>query len=231
MISIARTLSFTRNSKGLHHLDDMWNKSVVFTILILPILSNAQTWKTGDNSTAEGCSAYCSVGDGDVFCWNSTLSFFTKALIGQLRHYIATQVDIDQWYRRHGKPYGQDMKLVTSEIERTLLSQLHPNDILTYSTVLQVAKVVGERISSVSNHVITWVPHFQCPIPCEYHHHNFRDLLIASMILNVCLVLLAAPFTIRDVYEVNSRSNLFGWRDRVQVLGGIVSTRIVSCIS
>ncbi|KAK6740570.1 hypothetical protein RB195_008803 [Necator americanus] len=146
--------------------------------------SNAQTWTTGDNSTVVGCSTHCALNDDDLTCWNTTLNFFSKVLIGQLRHYIAVQVDIDQWHRRHGKPGGQDMDLVASEIETSFLSELQPKDILQKSTVTQVAKILSDRIRNVSDHVITWVPHFQCPIPCEYRRNNYRNLLIASMILN-----------------------------------------------
>ncbi|KIH61862.1 hypothetical protein ANCDUO_07860 [Ancylostoma duodenale] len=59
-------------------------------------------------------STHCSLDDDDLSCWNSTLNFFSKVLIGQLRHYIAVQVDIDQWHRRHGKPNGQDMDEVSA---------------------------------------------------------------------------------------------------------------------
>ncbi|RCN51525.1 hypothetical protein ANCCAN_02191 [Ancylostoma caninum] len=110
-------------------------------------------------------STHCSLDDDDLSCWNTTLNFFSKVLIGQLRHYIAVQVDIDQWHRRHGKPDGQGMD--------------------EFSFLI------------VSDHVITWVPHFQCPIPCEYRRNNFRNLLIASMILNVCMVLIVIPFIVR----------------------------------
>ncbi|ETN86661.1 hypothetical protein NECAME_16204, partial [Necator americanus] len=51
----------------------------------------------------------------------------------------------------------------------------------------------------VSDHVITWVPHFQCPIPCEYRRNNYRNLLIASMILNACMVMVVIPFIVRFV--------------------------------
>ncbi|KAK6740571.1 hypothetical protein RB195_008803 [Necator americanus] len=161
--------------------------------------SNAQTWTTGDNSTVVGCSTHCALNDDDLTCWNTTLNFFSKVLIGQLRHYIAVQVDIDQWHRRHGKPGGQDMDLVASEIETSFLSELQPKDILQKSTVTQVAKILSDRIRNVSDHVITWVPHFQCPIPCEYRRNNYRNLLIASMILNACMVMVVIPFIVRFV--------------------------------
>ncbi|KAK6009264.1 hypothetical protein OSTOST_25833, partial [Ostertagia ostertagi] len=118
---------------------------------------------------------HCALNDDDLSCWNSTANFFSKVLIGQLRHYIAVQVDIDQWHRRHGKPDGQDMDSVNlqwkqgkeqygilqnyphllflrlsmqvaASIEESFLSELHPKDILTNTTVIQIAKVLSDRI-------------------------------------------------------------------------------------
>ncbi|KHJ89649.1 hypothetical protein OESDEN_10521 [Oesophagostomum dentatum] len=106
-------------------------------------------------------------------------------------------VDIDQWHRRHGRPDGQDMDAVASEIRSSFINELQPKDILTETTVTKVANVLSNRIRNVSDHVITWVPHFQCPIPCEYRRNNFRNLLIASMILNVCMILVVIPFIVR----------------------------------
>ncbi|KAE9414536.1 hypothetical protein Angca_001825, partial [Angiostrongylus cantonensis] len=63
-------------------------------LLIVSILADveSQTWFTGDNSTVIGCSTHCSLDDHNLSCWNSTLNFFSKVLIGQLRHYITVQV-------------------------------------------------------------------------------------------------------------------------------------------
>ncbi|VDO44544.1 unnamed protein product [Haemonchus placei] len=166
---------------------------------------------TGDNSTITGCSTHCALNDDDLSCWNSTANFFTKLLIGQLRHYIAVQVDIDQWHRRHGKPDGQDMDTVAASIEESFFNELHPKDILTNTTVIKVAKVLSDRIRDVSDHVITWVPHFQCPVPCEYRYNNYKNLFIASMVLNICLVLAVIPFMIRLIrheHEWGSESRL-----------------------
>ncbi|KAL6728792.1 hypothetical protein Aduo_010528 [Ancylostoma duodenale] len=175
----------------------MWITCGLSFVFLFFACTDAQTWMTGDNSTVVGCSTHCSLDDNDLSCWNSTLNFFSKVLIGQLRHYIAVQVDIDQWHRRHGKPDGQDMDKVASQITYSFLRELKPKDILLDTTVTQVAKVLSGRIRNVSDHVITWVPHFQCPIPCEYRRNNFRNLLIASMILNVCMVLVVIPFIVR----------------------------------
>ncbi|KAE9414535.1 hypothetical protein Angca_001824, partial [Angiostrongylus cantonensis] len=51
----------------------------------------------------------------------------------------------------------------------------------------------------VSDHVISWTPHFQCPIPCEYRHNSYRNLFIASMVLNVCLLMAVIPFMVRFI--------------------------------
>ncbi|KAK6038726.1 hypothetical protein COOONC_23769 [Cooperia oncophora] len=89
------------------------------------------------------------------------------------------------------------MDAVAASIEESFLSELRPKDILTNTTVISIAKVLSDRIRNVSDHVITWVPHFQCPVPCEYRYNNYRNLFIASMILNVCLVLAVIPFMVR----------------------------------
>ncbi|KAJ1363261.1 hypothetical protein KIN20_023089 [Parelaphostrongylus tenuis] len=102
----------------------------VLLLVLLLAEVESQTWYTGDNSTVSGCSTHCAVEDDDLSCWNSTLNFFTRVLIGKLRHYTAVQVDIDQWHRRHGKPEGQDMGLLASEIEKSFLKELQPEDIL-----------------------------------------------------------------------------------------------------
>ncbi|KHJ81471.1 hypothetical protein OESDEN_18843 [Oesophagostomum dentatum] len=61
----------------------------IFLVIIVAV--NTQTWITGDNSTVVGCSTHCSLDDEDLTCWNTTLNFYSKVLIGQLRHYIAVQ--------------------------------------------------------------------------------------------------------------------------------------------
>ncbi|KJH50850.1 hypothetical protein DICVIV_03000 [Dictyocaulus viviparus] len=186
-------------------------KLASFFIIFLPVKTMSQTWMTGDNSTVKGCSTHCGFDDYDLSCWNSTLDFFTKVLIGQLRHYITVQVDIDQWYRRNGKSKGQDMDMMALEIEASFLKQLKPQDILLDSTIIQIAKVISGRIRNVSDHIFSWTPHFQCPLPCEYRHNNYRNLFIASMILNICLLLVVIPYMtkfIRNHSDWNSETRI-----------------------
>ncbi|PAV87285.1 hypothetical protein WR25_01395 isoform B [Diploscapter pachys] len=110
---------------------------------------NAQTWYTGDNSTVEGCSSHCDVTEKGFDCWNKTLAYFERTLIGQLRHYLAVQIDIDQWHRRHGQPKGQDYDKLASDTQAALLNQLGERDILSKETINEVSKSLTDRIKSV----------------------------------------------------------------------------------
>lgn len=66
-------------------------------------MTQGQNFETGDNSTVRGCSTHCSYHDKDSSCWDKNLLFFEKILLGQIRHYISVQINIDQFYRRHHK--------------------------------------------------------------------------------------------------------------------------------
>jgi hypothetical protein len=70
---------------------------------------HGQNFETGDNSTVRGCSTHCSYHDKDITCWSKNLDFFEKVLLGQIRHYISVQINIDQFHRRHdGENYKPD---------------------------------------------------------------------------------------------------------------------------
>lgn len=43
-------------------------------------------------------------------CWNRTLEFFERLLLGQMRHYVAVQMNIDQWRRRHVEHYTPEFE-------------------------------------------------------------------------------------------------------------------------
>lgn len=63
---------------------------------------------------------HCSYSDKDITCWNKTLKFFENVLLGQMRHYVAVQVNIDQWHRRHDHDYVFNFKKVFDEANDTL---------------------------------------------------------------------------------------------------------------
>ncbi len=53
-----------------------------------------------------------------------------------------------------------------------------------------------DRVSVVSNRTISWVPHLQCPLPCEYRYNTWRNLFIVSLLLNIGLLVAAIPYVI-----------------------------------
>uniref|UniRef100_A0AC34R2Y9 Uncharacterized protein n=1 Tax=Panagrolaimus sp. JU765 TaxID=591449 RepID=A0AC34R2Y9_9BILA len=167
----------------------------IFCCLIL--LTSGQNFETGDNSTVRGCSSHCSYEDPTLECWNKTLQFFEKILLGQMRHYIAVQVNIDQWHRRHDSSYVKNFTKVFDEANKTLQTYLTEDDVLNSEAVSFIAKTLIERVAEVSKERLAWIPHYSCPLPCEHFYSVWRNLFIVSIILNIALALVVIPFAKR----------------------------------
>uniref|UniRef100_A0AC34GPS9 Uncharacterized protein n=1 Tax=Panagrolaimus sp. ES5 TaxID=591445 RepID=A0AC34GPS9_9BILA len=168
-----------------------------YLILIIPLLIavvQAQNFETGDNSTVSGCSTHCAYSDDSLSCWNKTLEFFERILLGQMRHYIAVQINIDQWHRRHDSHYNSHFEQAIVESNNTMQALITENDVIDSETVSVVVQTLIRRVQRESNKMISWVPHFICPIPCEYKYSIWKNLFIVSAILNICLLFVIFPF-------------------------------------
>jgi len=155
--------------------------------------ANAQTYETGDNSTVNGCSSHCSYRDPDLGCWNRTLNFFESILLSQIRNYVTVQVNIDQWRRRNVIDYKPDFEAASQRSIRVMKSQLKPDDLINSTTIERIVNATVSLAAKHSTKTITWIPHITCPIPCEYRATVWRNLFIASSVLNVCLFLAVLP--------------------------------------
>ncbi|CAD6188281.1 unnamed protein product [Caenorhabditis auriculariae] len=170
--------------------------------VINAIYSFAQTWAAGDNSTVEGCSNRCSVEDNNLKCWNSASQFYEQTLLGSMRSYISILIGIDQWHRRHGLDDGINLTKIGLEKSRFLSGFLEEDDVLD-SDVLGFMRLLTARAQNMSTEVLSSIPHYQCPFPCEYRHDMYRNLFIASMVLNVCLLLTVVPFVVKLMRQEN----------------------------
>ncbi|KAI1724674.1 hypothetical protein Ddc_05921 [Ditylenchus destructor] len=173
------------------------------------LICDAQNFETGDNSTVVGCSNRCSYHDEDLHCWNKTLEYFERLLLGQMRHYVAVQMNIDQWRRRHVVPYSPEFELSKHLSITAMKSHLQHDDIVNATTVEVVVDALVDLAAMQSNHTITWVPHYSCPIPCEYRFTVWRNLFIASCILNFLLLVAVLPF-IRRMSKNDASEALIG---------------------
>ncbi|KAI6187619.1 hypothetical protein M3Y98_00263800 [Aphelenchoides besseyi] len=168
-----------------------------------------QNFETGDNSTVRDCSTHCTYKDGDLRCWEKNQIFFEKLLLGQMRHYIAVQINIDQFRQRHEKEaYKPDFDGMRDESIKRISSYLTPEDYVTTSTIKTVVHearkmLLMQRVENKSQKAISWIPHYSCPLPCEYRFNSWRNLFIASMIINVCLGVAVVPY----VYNASKRDS------------------------
>ena len=64
--------------------------------------------------------SHCAFEDDTLECWNKTLQFFERILLGQMRHFIAVQINIDQWHRRHDHVYVNDFNRTIAESNKAM---------------------------------------------------------------------------------------------------------------
>jgi hypothetical protein len=156
-------------------------------------------------------NSHCSYKDDTLACWNSTLEFFERVLLAQMRHYIAVQINIDQWHRRHTKPYAPDYEKMKAAAEQSFEAHLldDPQDeVLNATTVKAVVDALIDRVAQ-NNRLINWIPHYSCPMPCEHKYSVWRNLFIVSTLLNVCLIIAVVPF-VRRMSKSDASEALIG---------------------
>ncbi|VDM41344.1 unnamed protein product [Toxocara canis] len=151
--------------------------------------------------------SHCSMNDGDLKCWNQTLHFYEKILLAQLRHYVAVQVNIDQWHKHHDEHYTANFTALKDEAIRTFDSALSEDDIINSTTISAIVSALIDRVQAKSDSPLRRTPHFSCPLPCEYRFNLWRNLFIASSILIVGLLVAIIPF-IRSMIVSDSRDPL-----------------------
>ncbi|MFH4978756.1 hypothetical protein AB6A40_005465 [Gnathostoma spinigerum] len=170
----------------------MFLKLILYLGIVHLVFS--QTYETGDNSTVEGCSNHCTLEDTSLTCWNRTLQFYEKILLSHAVSYIAVQLKIDQWRKRHTKNYATNFTFLREEAVRGLRSSLENEDILSAATVSSIVTALMDRIEAQHHSPQMLALHFQCPLPCEYRSNMWRNIFIASLIVNIGLLLAVSPF-------------------------------------
>lgn len=65
--------------------------------------------------------------------------------------------------------------------------------------ILQVGTIIDVLIDSVEKEAQEMegpMPRFTCPLPCEYRYDIWRNVFVASMVLNFLLVIAIIPFLV-----------------------------------
>uniref|UniRef100_A0A0R3RU28 KASH domain-containing protein n=1 Tax=Elaeophora elaphi TaxID=1147741 RepID=A0A0R3RU28_9BILA len=171
----------------------MLKLTTLFTLCLAYI--QAQNYETGDNSTVRGCSSHCSSQDSDLTCLSSSLQFYERVLLAQMKHFVAVQMHIDQWYKWH-KHGHRNYTQAKEEVIAKLSAQLEPEDVIDEETIATVVDVLIDNVERATETIEEEIPHFTCPLPCEYRYDIWRNVFIASMTLNLLLVIAIIPFIV-----------------------------------
>ncbi|VDM99106.1 unnamed protein product [Thelazia callipaeda] len=161
----------------------MMKLTAVFILIVRCVLS--LNYKTGDNSTVDGCSSHCSIYDNDLSCLNRTLEFYELLLLEQLGNFIAVQISIDQWYKFHMKHVHRNYTELKEEVVAKLAAKLVPEDIINEKTIETVMTTLFENVEEASES-IEEIPYFSCPLPCEYRHNIWRNISCMDGLEKTC---------------------------------------------
>ncbi|VDO58168.1 unnamed protein product [Onchocerca flexuosa] len=77
--------------------------------------------------------SHCSANDDDLGCLNRSLHFYEHVLLAQMKHFVAVQIHIDQWYKWHGK--HRNFTEAKKELIAEFSAQLEPEDVIDRDVV------------------------------------------------------------------------------------------------
>ncbi|VDM92725.1 unnamed protein product [Onchocerca ochengi] len=101
---------------------------------------------------------------------------------------------MNQWHKWHSthRNYAEAKKEIIAEFS----AHLEPEDVIDTEVIATVIDVLMDKVEEESKKIETEIPHFSCPLPCEYRYDMWRNVFIASTVLNVLLILAVVPFII-----------------------------------
>uniref|UniRef100_A0A915JRK7 Uncharacterized protein n=1 Tax=Romanomermis culicivorax TaxID=13658 RepID=A0A915JRK7_ROMCU len=124
------------------------------------------------------------------------------------------EINFDQWSRRNNAHYIFDIFNTTNTTidERALetVNRLSPYmqnyfvlDAETLSTIVKsllsntFSAIKAKAVDAHSSLIYVNMPEFRCPIPCQYDNQLWQYLFVASLLINVALILLIVPFVFK----------------------------------
>ncbi|VDK18518.1 unnamed protein product [Anisakis simplex] len=114
---------------------------------------------------------------------------------------------LEEWHERHEEHYKPNYAALKKQAISQFSSALTEDDLLNITTVSVIASALVDRVEQMSEGELSRSPHFSCPLPCEYRFGLWRNLFIASIILNVSLIFAVVPF-IRSVIVHDNKEPL-----------------------
>jgi len=146
-------------------------------------------------SESNGCSNHCSQQDKDDTCWKKTEHYYDDTLISAINDWTTVEINVDQWNKRQEISRPND----TDVIER-LSKSLPSGSILDLATLQAILPILLNLTytKSTDSKITIGIPEFVCPIPCNYDSRLWEYLFIASILVNIAMLLVVIPFIIKS---------------------------------
>jgi len=167
---------------------------IFYVCTIVYVINWRQALAANDTTDNGDCSNHCAQDDKDDTCWRKTEHYYDQNLISALNDWVTVQINIDQWNRRHDVSSPNDTDVVSR------LSAESPSGSVVDATHLQeIAQLLMNLTRTQSPSIITvGIPEFVCPTPCNYDSKLWEYLFIASILVNIAMLLVVIPFIIKS---------------------------------
>uniref|UniRef100_A0A0N4ZVF9 ribose-phosphate diphosphokinase n=1 Tax=Parastrongyloides trichosuri TaxID=131310 RepID=A0A0N4ZVF9_PARTI len=150
----------------------------------------------------------CSVESKDKDCFNNLLKYVERDVVTQIRHYVAVQINIDQFHRRHNKKYVENWESVKFNLTTSMENNLIENDIISKSSIQSIISLLVDAISGESNNIIIWTAHYSCPTNCNQFEFSWRNILICSILLNFGLFISILPIFLATFKRIKKNKHI-----------------------
>uniref|UniRef100_A0A0N5CEI3 Transmembrane protein n=1 Tax=Strongyloides papillosus TaxID=174720 RepID=A0A0N5CEI3_STREA len=184
---------------------------VLYTLLLLFLnfmQLEAQNYFTGDNSSLSDCMSNCVIDSNGKSCFDRLLNFVENDVVSQIRHYVAVQINIDQFHRRHNKSYESEWDAVKNNSTLTMGEKLLENDIVSKNTISQIVSTLIDAVSGESKDIIIWTAHYSCPITCNQYQLSWRNVFVCSIILNFGLLVGVLPLFLTTLKRMQINNHM-----------------------
>ncbi|VDM44278.1 unnamed protein product [Toxocara canis] len=121
------------------------------------------------NDITKGCSSLCTLAfDKDLQCWNRTLAYFTKVMLGVMKQYVSTQETLARMEKFKPSNVEDEEGIVDEELMTVVA------EILVHAAM----KAAADNFLLIAG---------QCPYGCEERWDRWLWLTIVSLFCSVIL--------------------------------------------
>uniref|UniRef100_A0A7E4W0G6 Transmembrane protein n=1 Tax=Panagrellus redivivus TaxID=6233 RepID=A0A7E4W0G6_PANRE len=169
-------------------------------IAIFPFLFTIVAGAIPQDELCTGCQSHCTLDfDKTLDCWNGTLHFYERVLLGNMRNYVAVQTNIARWraanevgFSGSSSDYWSDAASTSVEHMKHIdplniedeIGVIHNSDMRhTVNALMEGAASAFASLQSSESDPSTII----CPFGCEHPWNPYYWMFLVSALCNLVL--------------------------------------------